>query len=181
MCLERFLSASFAGSSVSLNFRNWRQRTCRSEKGWIRLSSASSSLLTAVMLVKRPRSTHLNLLIAGGELPLLKDEDVVSDPLQQHGDQLIILLPTQLQLLKHRHRQRFTLNNWRINFSWLNWRPDFFYYTEFQKTHPLYIFSLKRDYKFFMKLGNLLKAYFYLLRTSVLLYGFMAIMLRAIY
>lgn len=47
-------------------------------------------------------STHLNLLIAGGELPLLKDEDVVSDPLQQQGDQLIILLPTQLQLLKHR-------------------------------------------------------------------------------
>uniref|UniRef100_A0A0E9Q8M7 Uncharacterized protein n=1 Tax=Anguilla anguilla TaxID=7936 RepID=A0A0E9Q8M7_ANGAN len=26
MCLERFLSDSFAGSSVSLNFRNWRHR-----------------------------------------------------------------------------------------------------------------------------------------------------------
>lgn len=66
---------------------------------------------------KGPHQTHLNLFIAGGELPLLKDEDVVSDPLQQHGDQLIILLPTQLQLLKHRHRQQFKFNNWRINFS----------------------------------------------------------------
>lgn len=45
MCLERFLSASFAGSSVSLNFRNWRQRTCRSETGWRDVSPASSPLL----------------------------------------------------------------------------------------------------------------------------------------
>lgn len=50
-------------------------------------------------------SNYLNLLVAGGKLPLLKDQDVVSDPLQQHGDQLIILLPTQLQLLKHRHTE----------------------------------------------------------------------------
>lgn len=58
-----------------------------------------------------PLSIHLNLLIAGRELPLLKDEDVVSDPLQQQGDQLIILLPAQLQLLKHRYRSTFT--TWR--------------------------------------------------------------------
>lgn len=50
-------------------------------------------------------STHLNLLVAGWELPLLEDEDVVTDPLQQHGDQLVILLPAQLQLLTHTHRQ----------------------------------------------------------------------------
>lgn len=46
---------------------------------------------------------HLDLLVAGGKLPLLKDQDVVSDPLQQHGDQLIVLLPTQLQLLTQTH------------------------------------------------------------------------------
>lgn len=47
---------------------------------------------------------YLDLLVAGGKLPLLKHQSVVSDPLQQHGDQLIILLPTQLQLLNtHTH------------------------------------------------------------------------------
>lgn len=58
--------------------------------------------VTLILSDCRTRSSHLNLFVAGGELPLLKNEDVVSDPLQQHGDQLIVLLPTQLQLLKHR-------------------------------------------------------------------------------
>lgn len=44
--------------------------------------------------------TYLSLLIAGRELPLLKHDDVVSDPLQQQGHQLIVLLPAQLQLLR---------------------------------------------------------------------------------
>lgn len=58
--------------------------------------------VTLILSDCRTRSSHLNLFVAGGELPLLKNEDVVSDPLQQHGDQLIVLLPTQFQLLKHR-------------------------------------------------------------------------------
>lgn len=35
----------------------------------------------------------LNFFITGGELALLKHNDMVSDPLQQHGDQLVVLLP----------------------------------------------------------------------------------------
>ena len=38
-------------------------------------------------------AAHLDLLIAAGELPLPEDGDVVLDPLQQQGDQLIVLLP----------------------------------------------------------------------------------------
>lgn len=91
----------------------------------------------------------------------------MSDPLQQHGDQLVILLPTQLQLLKHRYRQRVKFNNWRITFSEVNGRPDVILLhriskaadllTLSYKTHPFYIFSFKRDYNlnFFIKLEGL--------------------------
>lgn len=43
--------------------------------------------------------SHINLVVAGGELPLLEHDDVVPHPLQQHGDELIVLLPAQFQLL----------------------------------------------------------------------------------
>lgn len=52
----------------------------------------------------------LNFLITGGELALLKHNDMVSDPLQQHGDQLIVLLPAQLQFLSHNTETYFTLH-----------------------------------------------------------------------
>lgn len=44
--------------------------------------------------------THLDLLVAGRELPLLEDGDVMAYPLQKQGDQLVVLLPPQLQLLQ---------------------------------------------------------------------------------
>lgn len=66
-------------------------------------------------------SNYLNLLVAGGKLPLLEDQDVVSDPLQQHGDQLVIFLPTQLQLLKHRHTQRYNLKSTMLNIKMTIW------------------------------------------------------------
>lgn len=56
-----------------------------------------------ISLFYKRRCLHLYFLIAGWELPLLKHKHVVSDPLQEHGDQFIILMPTQLQLLEHKH------------------------------------------------------------------------------
>ena len=113
MCLERFLSASFAGSSISLNFRNWRQRTWGSKtfiylcnigiRGTVTTVKTCINCLSHfhILLVPPGRrgETHVYLLVAGGEPPLLEHHHVMSDPLQQQSDQLIILLPAQLQLL----------------------------------------------------------------------------------
>lgn len=43
---------------------------------------------------------HLYLLVAAGEFPLLEDGDMVADPLEQEGHQLVIFLPAQLQVLR---------------------------------------------------------------------------------
>lgn len=43
--------------------------------------------------------SHLDLLVAGRELPLLKGHRVVLDPLQKQADHPIVFLPAQLQLL----------------------------------------------------------------------------------
>ena len=45
-------------------------------------------------------SSHLDLLIAAGELPLPEDRDMVADPLEQKSHQLVVFLPAQLQLLQ---------------------------------------------------------------------------------
>lgn len=45
-------------------------------------------------------SAHLYLLIAGRELSLLKDHDMVADPLKQESHQFVVLPPSQLQLLQ---------------------------------------------------------------------------------
>lgn len=45
-------------------------------------------------------SAYLDLFVGGRELPLLKDHDMVADPLEQKSHQLIIFLPAQLQLLQ---------------------------------------------------------------------------------
>ena len=95
MTLDRFLSASLAGSSVSLNFKNWHHRICG--------DSDVSSQAWAPMAGARPRprrQAHLNLLEAGRELALLEGGGVVPDPLQQQQHQLPVLLPAQLQLLR---------------------------------------------------------------------------------
>ena len=49
---------------------------------------------------------HLYLFVAGGELPLLEDHDMVADPLEQESHQLVVLLPAQLQLLQPTQQKR---------------------------------------------------------------------------
>lgn len=44
--------------------------------------------------------SHLYLLITGWEPSLLKDHDMVADPLEQNSYELIVLPPAQLQILK---------------------------------------------------------------------------------
>lgn len=51
-------------------------------------------------------SSHLNLLVAGGELPLLEDHDMVADPLEKKSHQLVVFLPTQLQILQPTQRKK---------------------------------------------------------------------------
>lgn len=99
MALDRFLSASLAGSSVSLNFKNWHHRICRDEG-----ISSPAEAGTGPPAHQR-RQAHLDLLEAGGELALLKGSCVVPDPLQEQQHQLPVLLPAQLQLLQAQGRQ----------------------------------------------------------------------------
>lgn len=51
-------------------------------------------------------SPHLNLLVAGGELPLLEDHDMVADPLEKKSHQLVVFLPAQLQFLQPTQRKK---------------------------------------------------------------------------
>lgn len=95
MPLDRFLSASLAGSSVSLNFKNWHHRICGDE-------GHQPPRLGPPWRAGGPgpsRQAHLDLLEAGGEPALLEGGSVVPDPLQQQQHQLPVLLPAQLQLL----------------------------------------------------------------------------------
>lgn len=53
-------------------------------------------------------SPHLNLLKAGGELPLLEDHDVVADPLEEEGHQLVVFLPAHLQFLQPAQQKKIS-------------------------------------------------------------------------
>lgn len=59
-------------------------------------------------------SSHLYLLIAGRELPLLENGDMVADPLEQKCHQLVVLLPAQLQLLQPTQQKK---DKWGFNNS----------------------------------------------------------------
>lgn len=95
MPLDRFLSASLAGSSVSLNFRNWHHRICGNE-------GVSAATPRQPKDTSPSRQAHLDLFKAGGELAFLKGSSMVSDPLQKQQHKLPVLLPAKLQLLKAR-------------------------------------------------------------------------------
>lgn len=90
MPLDRVLSASLAGSSVSLNFKNWHHRIC-GDKGCQHQPGPCGG-----HVIPDGRTAHLNLLKAGGDLALLEGSSVVPDPLQQEQGQLPVLLPAQL-------------------------------------------------------------------------------------
>lgn len=93
MPLDRFLSASLAGSSVSLNFKNWHHRIY-GDTGCQPLATPRQPKDTSPS-----KQTHLNLLKAGGELALLKGSCMMPDPLQKQQHKLPVLLPAKLQLL----------------------------------------------------------------------------------
>lgn len=159
--LERLLSASLAGSSISLNFRNWCHRICGRARwemvvgGRVGHGEAPEHFAKGASdppggraghrrtfpclfresfhpppnhgMPPQPRredqpapkrrrlhssqrgrwprqelirvDSHLDLLVAGRELPLLKGHRVVLDPLQKQADHTIVFLPAQLQLL----------------------------------------------------------------------------------
>lgn len=59
---------------------------------------------------------HLNLFVAAGEFPLLKDDNMMSDPLEYNGDQLIVFLPAQFQFLQPRQRTNISERNRRALF-----------------------------------------------------------------